>query len=171
MKDHLDDRFKVSFHGIRDLGGPCADSAIDIATESVAIPLLMDEVWNRGLKEGMLDTFRHMGTTCYAAFPYILVVDYDGTLRKCTVAIDKEFNNVGTIRGGQWHLDQHRYAKWILPPITLSEKGCFDCTIYPMCNGISCPLPMVSGAKTEPICPLEVNTVYDLFEVTEEQDV
>lgn len=47
---------------------------------------------------------------CYAANLYILVADYDGSVKKYTVYIDKEENKVGKIRKNGLELNIDKYA-------------------------------------------------------------
>ena len=51
---------------------------------------------------------------CYAAQPNSLAIRSDGSLAKCTVALNSDRNNVGTIdREGRINLDEEKMKFWM----------------------------------------------------------
>ncbi|ADO57401.1 radical SAM protein [Paenibacillus polymyxa] len=64
---------------------------------------------------------------CYAARPNSLVIRSDGSLGKCTVALNDEKNNIGYITNdGTLKISQERLAPWLKGLLTLnkSDLGC-----------------------------------------------
>lgn len=74
---------------------------------------------------------------CYAAFPKGIVIRADGTLQKCTVALDKEYNTIGHIETGKgFVIDESKNEKWTSWNVT--EK-CLSCKSAVSCNNLKCP--------------------------------
>ena len=64
-------------------------------------------------------------------------MDYDGTLRKCTVILEDPINNVGKVgQNGKFIINEQSFSWW-----TTYEKQseCLSCKIYPLCYGKKCP--------------------------------
>lgn len=77
---------------------------------------------------------------CYAAKPYAFVIGSDGSLYKCTVAMEDENNQIGIINeNGIFQFDQNKLAKWTIPKIE-KLSHCSSCSFFAACGGNSCPL-------------------------------
>lgn len=78
---------------------------------------------------------------CYAARPYNFVIGADGTVMKCTVALDYEDANVvGSLtEDGALHLDKDKFVRWV-KPYYRADAECQKCFFVPVCQGASCPL-------------------------------
>lgn len=58
-------------------------------------------------------TFTEFPTICYASKLNSFGIRADGTIEKCTVALDRDFNRVGRIRGnGTMDIDRKKMFKW-----------------------------------------------------------
>ena len=78
---------------------------------------------------------------CYARQNSVLVIDVDGTIRKCTEYLeDNSYNNIGTISGGKFNINNDLHMQWLMPPNDLLEaRKCRDCSDMPICLGGVCP--------------------------------
>lgn len=79
---------------------------------------------------------------CYARQNSIFVVDVDGTVRKCTEYLDDNgINNIGTIIGGIFNINEQIHAQWLMPNNKLVQnRGCYECVDMPVCFGGVCPM-------------------------------
>jgi uncharacterized protein len=105
-----------------------------------------------GLRSGNTYAFlRPGGSVCYAANPRSFVVGSDGTLYKCTVALDKDFNKVGRVReDGRLDIDADRLALWTTSDDS-KDAVCQSCTFRPACQGAACPLVRIETGQRP--CP------------------
>ena len=62
-----------------------------------------------------IDFLEPGGCICYAGLDNHYVFDSVGKIRKCTVALDEDYNIVGEIKNGSFILYKHSLAKWISP--------------------------------------------------------
>lgn len=74
---------------------------------------------------------------------------YDGTIKKCTVALDDGKNIIGKIGNhGLLHFDVLNYSWWVnYDPY----EECKSCSIYPICIGKKCPNGYLSHHGCETI--------------------
>jgi uncharacterized protein len=140
-----DERFTVAFHPIGRWGGP-NDEQLEVCgtRDGNMIKLeLLQKAMGKGLKVGgkLQDVSRYGSNVCYAARPYNFIIDAEGKLLKCTVALDKEdYNIVGRIQSdGSFQLDENKLALWTKPSFE-SDKICQSCGLLGSCHGMSCPL-------------------------------
>ncbi len=80
---------------------------------------------------------------CYAAKPNSYVIDENGAIKKCTVALDKDINNVGQIINSQkYTINLYKLAKWT--ESRLHDEKCYHCVCRPACNSTTgCPLSLL----------------------------
>ena len=77
------------------------------------------------------------GLSCYAGTDSSLVIDFDGTLRKCTVSIDSDRNIVGKLyESGNYQLYPSNFSNWTCYRL---QDECLHCEILPLCLGKKCP--------------------------------
>ena len=92
----------------------------DEASKTRAIAKLIKE---KGLKGAMFDTSRYsapFSLTCYAANPNSIILDYDGTIRKCTFDLDDDSHNkIGVQQDTAWEIKPGLLAKWT---VSASDK-------------------------------------------------
>jgi uncharacterized protein len=141
-----DPRFEVCFKGLLRMGGP-NDDRLNVFSESEANEQresLMRKLY--GDHVPVEEPF-----ICYAAKPNALVIRSDGTLAKCTVALNDPRNKVGVIhRDGTVEVDMSRYRPW------LTGLAKLDLDI------LACPLQYVRktvstmGSAATPIAALRV---------------
>jgi len=157
IKQNFDDsRFSVAYINIQKWGGR-NDSDMDVITESKLeeakkeIASVLSEL---ELKNDMSEIFAlPFHSLCYASKPNMFIIDYDGTILKCTLKLDEEYNKVGKVEiNGELNIDHKRHAPWITRYNMLNEK-CKSCDILPVCFGGACPLLKVSENKT--VCRYE----------------
>jgi len=143
-----DERFTIAFYPVSRFGGP-NDRELDVCRPSEAYRFriaMMDAARERGVTPaGTLREASGLGTNvCYAARPYSFVIGADGKLMKCTVALDKEDNNVvGRItEAGNLEIDPAKFAIWVEPAFQ-SDTTCQQCKIVGSCQGMACPLDRI----------------------------
>ena len=143
VKRDFDDRFVV--YAIRINPTPEFEKEfipVNAEAEAYALEYVIDL-----LKENNLSIERYMtnltptASACYARMNYALVVDTDGTIRKCTEFLDDEkWNNIGTIKNGVFEIDYYKHMQWLHPnPQHLIDQKCYECKDYPNCCGGLCP--------------------------------
>lgn len=138
-----DPRFSVFFRPVGHWGGP-NDSQVLVCSKTVGETAQFDAARQAqavGLQSGNTYAFmKPSGSVCYAANPRSFVVGSDGTLYKCTVALDKDFNKVGRVlEDGRLEIDQDRFAMWTTSDDS-KDAVCQSCTFRPACQGAACPL-------------------------------
>jgi uncharacterized protein len=114
-----DSRFRIHFHAIQRLGGP-NDADIGVLSRSeemLALSEYKEMLFGHpdsqeALSSDFIDTL-NSGFICYAARPNSLLIRADGSLGKCTVALNDERNTVGRILdNGKLELDKRRLQPW-----------------------------------------------------------
>lgn len=127
-----DARFKVFFKAIADLGGPNAKqfSVLHRTVLPSMMQKLMDAVDNK------LTITKLKNTTapyvCYAAQANSFLIRADGTLGKCTVAMNDARNAIGRItKEGTLLFDNEKILPWVRGLKTLDAKT-LGCPLYGM---------------------------------------
>lgn len=133
-----DKRFIFHCETIKDLGGKNKDFAYtqgEPREDPMQYILTLFKKYRLPLKNytHYLNLFSMM---CYAANPYNIVVDYDGSMEKCTICIDEERNKVGKIEKNSIKINKNNYAWWVDYD---NKSECKNCKIYPICYGRKCP--------------------------------
>jgi len=124
-----DPRFEVCFKSLLRMGGS-NDDRLNVFSESEASEkrrTFMQKLYGGPVPEE--EPF-----ICYAAKPNALVIRADGTLAKCTVALNDPRNSVGVIsRDGTVEVDMTKYRPWLVG----LEKLDLD--------ALACPLQQIRG--------------------------
>ncbi len=151
-----DERFSLFFRPVGNWGGandgnfqvcdkkPGEESTFEASRTAI----------RQGLRSDMVYPFlRPHGSVCYAANPKSFVIGADGTLYKCTVALENENNKVGCLLpDGTMDLNQDRYALWVTSDDS-DDPVCQSCFFRPPCQGSACPLVRIESGKRP--CPPE----------------
>ena len=79
---------------------------------------------------------------CEACKKSGFIINYDGTIHKCTLAIESErykvANNIGYLDyRGRINIDLARESAWI--GFSFKNSECENCALYPLCMGVNCP--------------------------------
>lgn len=166
-----DERFVVSLSAVGKWGGQ-NDANLQVCG--------MDEVKHiqrqvkadaraRGLNvgSGLKDVNTPGRHVCYAGRPYSILVGADGKLMKCTVALDKQANNiVGHITPeGELVLDPDNFALWV-DPAWIHDKTCTSCYLVPVCQGMHCPMQRINLGH-RPCPPTKSQIKAELLETLE----
>ncbi|MBR5521326.1 MAG: radical SAM protein [Oscillospiraceae bacterium] len=144
-----DKRFQFHPEAIRDLGG--ADNSL--LNNDISLYKKISE-FNINLGIDVKKTYNFyspFSMICYASDRNAFVIDYDGKIKKCSVALDNDYNTVGQIRNKNARFNEEKLSWWTSYP--LKEK-CYDCKIFPLCYGRKCP----NGYCNEEYCD-------ELFEI------
>lgn len=105
----------------------------------------------RGLRTGVDEGLRFGGMVCYAAKPNSFAIRSDGTLNKCTVALEADYNQVGRLLpDGSLELVLHKLAKWTTSGVD-TDPVCQNCPVSPACQGNVCPLERFENGQRP--CP------------------
>ena len=123
-----DQRFSIHFHNITDLGGSNSGEFRTFSHKEYS-QVLASVREQSGLtlrKESELDIVASKGI-CYAAKPNSLLIRSNGRLGKCTVALENERNDVGSINpDGTLNVNQERWRLWLAGFEEMDEQllGC-----------------------------------------------
>ncbi|MFL6449586.1 MAG: radical SAM protein [Bryobacteraceae bacterium] len=127
-----DRRFVLGLHPLLELGGPTRGS-FETLTDERCNELCRelkqafgDELMVYGDAEAMDEPSKAEGcglAVCYACKSNSFLIRSDGSIGKCTVALDKPFNAVGFLEAdGQIRFNQDRFKKWTHALYTLDPK-------------------------------------------------
>ena len=139
-----DPRFLFHITEVKDWGGErvekIKDSFIDI-DENASLTKKLQEM--DLVTPSVYHNFSK-GSICSAARMNGFIIDYDGSLKKCTIAMEsddpylKEINCVGLIDDrGNMHLNEALQSIWV-QHYDLTHSECADCLLYPRCYGTGC---------------------------------
>lgn len=82
---------------------------------------------------------------CYAGNKNDFVIRADGTLQKCTIALEEPLNKIGYLdMDGNMHIDEELHKKWY--DIPLNEK-CYSCKKLISCMNKTCPLKRIQEER------------------------
>lgn len=132
---------------IRPVG--CMGGANDHMLKIVKDEEKNDKIWelNRlALKKGLAmsalveTALMPLGSTCYCVKPNSFVIGSQGTLYKCSVALNLDSNMVGRVLpDGTFEMDYDKLAFWTTEGDSMNE-ACGSCFFRPSCNGNHCKL-------------------------------
>lgn len=121
-----DKRFFVHLKEISALGGKNDDKIQHISKEEKRT--LVDELKKEYKKLSFIDIGDDY--ICYAAKPNCFLIRADGTIGKCTVALNNEINNVGILlKDGTLKIDKNKFLSWSQGFDNL-DKRMLDCPFY-----------------------------------------
>jgi uncharacterized protein len=166
-----DPRFQLRFRAVGKWGGDNDDN-LDVCGMDDGNRLVLD-LERRALDKGLAlaDGFKSVSKlgaqVCYAARPNSFVVGASGKLMKCTVLLDEDERNVvGEITPeGAFRIDYDKLAPWAAPYFE-NDTQCQRCSVLPVCQGFSCPLPRITGSG-RPCIPTRSNWKKDLLATVE----
>ena len=133
-----DPRFSFLFRPAGDWGGERVHGVQDELVSS------LDAVYEALLRsEARLNydiNISLMGnSTCYAADRNSFILGSDGTIYKCTVRFDKEYNRLGRIsENGDLLIDYTKLNRWLVQPARKTEE-CAACAAWALCRNRTCP--------------------------------
>lgn len=133
-----DSRFEVHFETAKDLG-VMKDESIDLCKKedevvSDIIKKVIDNNINLDVAHLDLSMF---SMVCYAAKMNAMVVDWDGTIKRCTSTLmDHPLNSCGNIKNEITMDDYKLSAAWTAYELI---DRCYDCEMLPICYGKKCP--------------------------------
>ncbi len=152
-----DRRFGLLVRPVGRWGGP-RDAQLPVCDRTASDRYLW-ELAEYGRQAGLpisgavADALMPAGSVCYAAKPNAMVVGTDGSLYKCSVALDDEANQVGKLgRDGTMRLDRDKIALWT-DSGEEQDAVCRACFYRPACQGNHCPLYRMRTGKRP--CPHE----------------
>lgn len=160
-----DSRYEMSFHRIGQWGGPNDDN-LPVCDHKQAYDLF-EMAKDKGFSLGFLNhLLQPRGSVCYAANPFSFVFGSDGTVYKCTVALDDERNKVGKLhRNGFLELDDDKYTLWVTSGEEV-DSTCQSCFYRPSCQGNACPLERIQN-DVRP-CPPQKQNIKKVLQVIAE---
>lgn len=84
---------------------------------------------------------------CGAAKRNSFVLGSDGTIYKCTMLFNEDFNNLGRLtHDGNMKIDTYKLARWTAIPAILPEK-CNNCIHWVLCHDYTCPAHSIKGER------------------------
>ena len=145
LSEHFagDPRFQMYFRPVGRWGGKNDEHmpVCDSHTADTKVFELSESALQKGLNMSSYveNLLTPAGAVCYCAKPTALVVSADGSLHKCTLALDEEINQIGQINeDGSLDLDYDRLAFWVTSGEEKDEV-CQSCFFRPACQGNNCP--------------------------------
>ena len=91
----------------------------------------------------------HSAVVCYATKHNDYIIDYDGSILKCTLSLDDELNKIGTLHNdGTMEIDEAKHSKWVGKKTQLADI-CKQCKVLPLCYGGRCVNDRVHGGIFE----------------------
>lgn len=151
IKEHFDDpRIAVYYEGIKRLGGEKDADLSVLEGKSVrektfdVAQFLCKEKLKNDVVDAMTQPYSRI---CYASKHNNFLVDFDGTLLKCTLCLDDDLNRVGYIsENGELIINETKHAKWVSCKSELPEF-CRNCRVLPLCYGGRCINDRVHGKE------------------------
>lgn len=116
-----------------------------------------------GLAKGDYILYKDIGSTsCYASRENSLIIYPDMSIRKCSIALDDEVNNVGYIDNNSTLIKNKNWSLWTINKHSIHNKQeCQTCSFSPQCLSSACPLKFIKNSEI--ICP---DTVYNLENIS-----
>lgn len=154
ISDKFDNRFIVHTHPIfnGNPGLPFSKEMCDPEIERYIRMAIIDHVTNNDIKTDLPIILTSFGSQiCYASRPNSFVVDENGIIRKCTVALDRDYNEIGRITSKDGYIiNLYKMAEWTEARIQSEE--CNNCECIPACYRVGgCPKNFFEGS---PNCSL-----------------
>ncbi len=149
---NFDQRFHVYYEGIKKLGGS-NDGELDVLDKNEVSESSVDiagYIRELGIKNDVIDEMTlPFNRICYATKHNDFIIDYDGSVLKCTLSLDDELNKIGSIyKDGTMEIDDYKHAKWVGKKSLLQEQ-CKKCKVLPLCYGGRCVNGRVHGEGFE----------------------
>lgn len=157
-----DNRFDVHFETAKDLG-VMKDSSIDLCNNESEI---IDSIINKVIEKNMNLDFSHMDLSrfsmiCYAAKKNSMVVDWDGTIKRCTsTLLDHPLNCCGNITDTINVNDYKLSAAWTA--CNMIDR-CYECEVLPICYGRKCPASEFSKGSCDKMVSLYYSGINNLL--------
>lgn len=136
-----DSRFNYHMEPVKNLG---KSNDYTHPTEDGTFYIINSSLRKKGLNLKLEDAISPFGLNCYASNPSHFTIDYDGSLKKCTVTLDDYENYVGSVcaEDNFYNLDLKKLSNWTT--YNLAEN-CKKCAILPICFGRKCPNCSIKG--------------------------
>ncbi len=150
IANNFGSRFHVYYEGIKKLGGS-NDESLDVldknevSENSVDIAAYIREL---GIKNDVIDEMTlPFSRVCYATKHNDYLIDYDGSVLKCTLSLDDDLNKIGKLhKDGTMEIDDYKHAKWVGKKTQLEDQ-CKQCRVLPLCYGGRCVNGLVHGGS------------------------
>jgi uncharacterized protein len=124
----VDNRFSTYFHRITDLGSGTVNAS-SILKKDDYLSAIASMVADKNKTYRPLSEMHLSGYICYAAKPNSIMIRANGSLGKCTVALNDPRNALGHIReDGSLEISNEKLQPWLAGYADLSK------------NTLSCPL-------------------------------
>ncbi|MCL2399865.1 MAG: radical SAM protein [Defluviitaleaceae bacterium] len=149
IKENFDDpRFSIQPYNVAKMGGK-NDENLDIHDSEQAFDVLSRAskvAHNLGIDNQLFMAYSMpYSGICYASKFNHYLVDCDGALLKCTLALDSDCNKVGQLSSdGSLEINHVKHCKWVNRE-NMIRPECKSCDIFPVCFGKGCPLHTIGG--------------------------
>ena len=112
---------------------------------------------------------RPAGLVCYASYPQNFVVNDQGEILRCTVAVDQNYNKFGKINfsdnSSKPEIDNKKFSDW--EKNLRWEEKCYKCKMLYQCLGMNCPVKNIANNKST--CPPVVNYTDEVLKLVLKQ--
>ena len=104
---------------------------------------------------------------CYAAKANSFIFGPDGRVFKCTVHFDDSKDGViGVLNDdGQIDINEDIEVKWITQTAADDKAKCYECVVYPLCQGVGCPYKMSVQGRDDIQCKIKVEDIISTFRI------
>lgn len=166
VSENFDKRFNIYYEGIKHLGGINDEkvSVMDNVSAKISMIDISSIIRRHKLENSVcsdrLHPFSHI---CQATKYNSFIVDYNGTLLKCTLDFNREDNKIGYIAAdGQMVIDHEKHCKWLTVGYE-NNDSCQKCRILPLCFGRQCVSSSIDDKKLW--CNPEVEELFLLEQI------
>lgn len=139
-----DKRFNIYFQGVRNWGGARIEknNVEIISDEEEYYKKWYDIAFEKGFYSAESLEFAPVYGLCEANLKNGFLFNFDGVVQKCSLAsynpLYENINNIGYIdKDGKMIINQSKLSRWIVKKKI--DNKCYDCYIYPLCCGGTCP--------------------------------
>jgi uncharacterized protein len=104
---------------------------------------------------------------CYAAKANSFIFGPDGRIFKCTVHFDDSKDGViGTLNdNGHMDINEDIEVRWITQTAASDKERCYECIVYPLCQGVGCPYKMSIQGRTDSQCEDKIEEILSTFKI------
>lgn len=145
-----DSRFSIYIHSVDDWGGEGVKKLGMMRKKQKEVTVMEHNAYIEQMnmkyeREDLTVRDRLGGEICYAGRKDDFVIRADGSLQKCTLALDEPENEIGYIDlDGNAHINQELHKKWYdIEP----QDQCYSCKKIFTCMSKACPLKRIKGKK------------------------
>ena len=147
-----DNRFSILIRAVNDMGGESVKELNILSSENKksTIDKHIEYAHKLGLQlsnDNMELSLNINSGICYASYKHHYAIRSNGTINKCTVALDDAKNQIGILRlNGEMSIDETKNNMWSDNPLL---EDCYNCKKILSCMNGECPLNRMINSKCQ----------------------